>query len=241
LDSEDFTSDAYIASLYQSIVTKKSAGMTFTQFANWCAGSSARPDLHISEEEVKGGNDAVPGGSKLAIWLSRMSEKDWQVVVPLRVKSGTPYLFDALGVDRVVQLMERILESADGEVVPFGVESRKFHLVGTSNGGTSVAAVAARIPHLVASLTLVTGEVPDSLVDFRPLRTIPAIRLYVGDKDEMGHYQALQDMYEEINKVGGTAQLHVLEGARHGNIGHYIDMASFWDGLHAARWMTILR
>lgn len=171
----------------------------------------------------------------------RAEKKDWQVVVPLRVKSGTPYLFDAAGVERVVQLMERILESMDGEVVPFGVESRKFHLVGTSNGGTSVAAVAARVPHLVASLTLVTGEVPDSLVDFRSLLTIPTIRLYVGDKDEMGHYQALQDMCEEIDKIGGTAQLHILEGARHGNIGHYIDMAAFWEGLQAARWMAILR
>jgi len=170
----------------------------------------------------------------------RAEKKDWQVVVPLRVKSGTPYLFDADGVDRVVQLMERIL-SKDGEVVPFGVESRKFHLVGTSNGGTSVAAVAARVPHLVASLTLVTGEVPDSLLDFRSLLTIPTIRLYVGDKDEMGHYQALQDMHGEIDKVGGAAELYILEGARHGNIGHYIDMASFWEGLQAARWMAILR
>lgn len=112
---------------------------------------------------------------------------------------------------------------------------------GTSNGGASVAAVATRVPHLVASLTLVTGFVPDCLTDFRSLLTILTIRLYVGDKDEMGHCQALQGMHEQIDNAGGSAQLDILEGARHGNIGHYIDMGAFWDGLEAARWLEILR
>merc|ERR1719446_962686 len=110
----------------------------------------------------------------------------WQVIVPLRPRSGIPYLFDEAGVERVVKLMRRILEDKRCDLSPFRIENRKFHLVGTSNGGASVAAVAARAPNLVASLTMVTGFVPDTLTDFSRLLTILSIRLYVGDKDEMG-------------------------------------------------------
>merc|ERR1719408_404186 len=130
--------------------------------------------------------------------------------------------------------MRRVLEDKKCELAPFRVESRKFHLVGTSNGGASVAAVAARAPNLVASLTMVTGFVPDSLTDFSRLLTILSIRLYVGDKDEMGHCICLQEMEQQIRLAGAAADLVVLEGARHGNIGQFIDMEEFWRGLEAA-------
>merc|ERR550537_123168 len=137
--------------------------------------------------------------------------------------------------------MRCILEDKEGLLAPFRVECRKFHLIGSSNGGASVAAVAARIPNLVASLTLVTGFVPDSLTDFSRLLTILSIRLYVGDHDEMGHCICLQEMEQQLRRAGAAAELVVLEGARHGDIGQFIDMEDFWRGLEAARWMEMLR
>lgn len=165
----------------------------------------------------------------------------WQVIVPLRSRSGTPYLFDEAGVEKVLKLMRRVLEDDKCQIAPFRVESQKFHLVGTSNGGASVAAVAAHAPNLVASLTLVTGFIPDTMTDFSRLLTILSIRLYVGDKDEMGHYICLQEMEQQIHEAGAAAELFVLEGVRHGNIGLHIDMEEFWQGLEVARWKELLR
>jgi len=207
-------------------------------------GNPEAPFAVIAPRTAPAGREALP--SVLAIsgeeqqhvskffraW--RAENRLWQVIIPLRPRSGIPYLFDGAGVERVVKLMRRILEDEQGELTPFRVEGDKFHLVGTSNGGASVAAVAAHTPNLVASLTLVTGFIPDSLTDFSRLLTILSIRLYVGDKDEMGHCDCLQEMEQQIRLAGATAELFVLEGARHGNIGLFIDMEEFWQGLEAA-------
>lgn len=161
---------------------------------------------------------------------------EWQVIVPLRSESGTPYLFEPEGIDLVVQLMRRLIAAeAECPLVLFGIEGHKFHLVGTSNGGASVLAVAAKAPELVASLTLVTGFVPRGLHDLSPLAAIPDICLYVGDADEMGHCEALQELKQRLDSLTVPAELHVLPGARHFNIGHYIDMDDFWNRLEAAR------
>lgn len=171
----------------------------------------------------------------------RAEERRWQVIVPLRQKSGTPYLFDEAGVDIVVELMRRILDDEVAALTPFRVESKKFHLVGCSNGGAAVAAVAARVPLWVASLTMVTGFAPYSLNDYKKLLTILSIRLYVGDMDEMGHHITLKDMEQEILQAGAAVDLVILAGAKHGNIGSHIDMNDFWRGLEEARWMEVVR
>jgi len=115
------------------------------------------------------------------------------------------------------------------------VEGRKFHLIGCSNGGAAVLAVAARAPHLVASLAVITGFVPKWLRNLSPLRSVPSIRLFVGDSDELGHTQAIETMKRKIERVGGSARHFVLQGAGHFNIGYYIDMPQFWQDLEALR------
>lgn len=163
----------------------------------------------------------------------RAEERGWQVVVPLRRRSGLPYLFEKAGVDFAVALMQRLVTDADCKLLPQRVQGQKFHLVGTSNGGAAVLAAAAQAPELVASLTLVTGFCPKGLADFAPLKVVPSIRLYAGDLDELGHCEALARIKEKLDLTGAFAELFILEGARHGNVGHFIDMEEFWRWLAA--------
>jgi predicted esterase len=159
----------------------------------------------------------------------------WQVVIPLRPKMGTHYLFEPPGLELVKQFVHAVLEDHEGEFLPFGIEQDKFHLVGSSNGGATVLALAAALPELVVSLTLVTGYIPDSLVDLTPLRALPIINLYVGDGDEMGHQERMEELNTVLQDTGVPTAFHLLEGAGHFNIGEYIDMASFWATLEGSR------
>lgn len=177
----------------------------------------------------------------------RAEGRGWQVVVPTR-GADTPLLFEDEGLDHVVALMQRLVAPGSGEgaspkpeapeagaadVLPLA-EGGKLHLVGTSNGGASVLAAALRAPLLVASLSLVTGFAPEGLGDLAPLRAIPC-RLFAGDQDECGHDKALERLKEQLEEAGCAAELTIFPGARHMNIGHFLDMELFWRGLEAAR------
>eukprot|EP00928_Gymnodinium_smaydae_P063996 TRINITY_DN47441_c0_g1_i1.p1 TRINITY_DN47441_c0_g1~~TRINITY_DN47441_c0_g1_i1.p1 ORF type:complete len:300 (+),score=58.26 TRINITY_DN47441_c0_g1_i1:88-987(+) len=162
-------------------------------------------------------------------------KRGWQVLTPLRDRIGTHYLFDPPGVELVVQFMLAALCDNSGAIAPSGIEGGKFHLVGNSNGGAAVLAVASRMPELVASLSLVTGFIPQELEDLSCLKTVPSIHLYAGDKDELGHNIALQGLSEQLEHCGVQAELHILPGVRHGNIGINIDKAAFWRTLEDAR------
>lgn len=217
---------------YSEIVLHPARAVGGLQFALIASGAH---NLHSVRPTVI----AISGEEQLHVskffraW--RAEARQWQVVVPLRPGRGTPYLFEPQGAQLVLQLMRAILASEDKLLVPHGVEGGRFHLIGTSNGGASVLAAAVRAPELVASLTLVTGFIPAGTDDLGRLAGIPAIRLYVGDADNLGHDVALQDLKQRFDALAVPAELHVLEGARHSNVGQYIDMEAFWQGLEVAR------
>lgn len=165
----------------------------------------------------------------------KVEEKGWQVVVPLRAAMGTPYFFDPGGLEIILDFMRRLLEDKDRILLPFGIEGQKLHVFGSSNGGATALAAAVLMPERVASLTLVTGFVPDIVQDLTPLAAVPSIRLYVGDKDELGHCECLQELKVGIESAGGSAELLVIPGAGHTTIGRRIGPAFFWAGLEAAR------
>lgn len=172
----------------------------------------------------------------------KAEDRGWQVVVPMRPDLHSPYLYEQAGargvVDLIGEIVQQGLDPPLKPLVPFRVEGGKFHLIGTSNGGASVLAVAAAIPHLIASLTLVTGFVPPHLSDLRSLKQIRLIRLFVGSADEMGHDKALIGLSDSLQELGVQCQLSVLEGAGHFNIGHSLDMEAFWSELEDARLRT---
>mmetsp|Transcript_71535 Transcript_71535/g.155415 ORF Transcript_71535/g.155415 Transcript_71535/m.155415 type:complete len:942 (-) Transcript_71535:64-2889(-) len=165
----------------------------------------------------------------------RAEERGWQVVVPLRSSRRKPLFFEEGGVEAIILVMREIIGNTDREAVPFDVESQKLHLVGNSNGGAAVLAVAARVPELVASVTVVTGFAPPGLTDYWPLRDISHIHFYVGDADELGHCAELQEVAIRLEAVGAQVDFTILPGAGHFNIGQAIDMETFWQELGAAR------
>eukprot|EP00930_Biecheleria_cincta_P035377 TRINITY_DN24335_c0_g1_i1.p1 TRINITY_DN24335_c0_g1~~TRINITY_DN24335_c0_g1_i1.p1 ORF type:complete len:288 (+),score=57.88 TRINITY_DN24335_c0_g1_i1:87-950(+) len=171
----------------------------------------------------------------------RVEQWGWQVVVPLRAKSGTYYLFDPPGVELVVQFILELIADEDGRMLAHAVEGNIFHFVGSSNGAAAALAVAAKLPELAASLTLISGFLPDGLEDLSSLRSIPSIHMYVGDQDEFGHDVMLQDLHEKLQDHACMSELQVLPGASHSNVGRHIDMTVFWQRLEAARAAATLR
>eukprot|EP00931_Biecheleriopsis_adriatica_P078070 TRINITY_DN51548_c0_g1_i1.p1 TRINITY_DN51548_c0_g1~~TRINITY_DN51548_c0_g1_i1.p1 ORF type:complete len:281 (+),score=36.29 TRINITY_DN51548_c0_g1_i1:42-884(+) len=162
-------------------------------------------------------------------------QRDWQVVVPMRRSSGTPYLFEPEGVKEVVDLLKFILRDSPVEVVRFPIEGGKFHVAGTSNGGAAALAIARAAPSLIASLTLVTGFLPPGITNLSPLRELKSIRLYVGDADEMGHLTKMQGLKRALEKSGVGADFKVVPNAGHFNIGAFLDVEELWSGFEDAR------
>lgn len=167
----------------------------------------------------------------------RAEQIGWQVIVPLR-PDDAPHLFEEPEI--VIRLMERILqdtvavEDSEDALVPFGAEGHNFHLVGTSNGGATALKIAAMRPDLVASLSMVTGFVPDG-TDIGPLQMVPSIRMYAGDKDQCGHDQKLTALHQGLRSAGTKSELTIYPGVDHFGIGESIDQTEFLHGLELAR------
>lgn len=167
----------------------------------------------------------------------RAELRGWQVLIPIRPTGhGRPYFFDADGLEPLLKLMQSLIGgSASSGLLPAPVESGQLHLVGTSNGGASVLAAACAAPHLVASLTLVTGFRPDVVRDLEPLRQLPLVRFYAGEKDELGHQRALTAVANKAGALGIRTQLRILRGATHMTIGVHVNQGQFWEELEQAR------
>lgn len=167
----------------------------------------------------------------------RAERRGWQVLTPMRPTGrDQPYFFDAGGLEPLLKLMRGLIRCSGGAgPLPAPVESGKLHLVGTSNGGATVLAAACAAPHLVASLTLVTGFPPDVVRDLEPLRQLPLVRLYAGEKDELGHQRALTVLANKAAAMGIRTQLRILQGATHMSIGQHVEQGQFWDELEQAR------
>ncbi|CAE8610482.1 unnamed protein product [Polarella glacialis] len=168
----------------------------------------------------------------------RAEQRGWQLLVVMRPLSGDrpdcPDLFEPAGTVLLQQLMQAVLDDKDSELTPFGAMSGVFHLAGMSNGGAAVLALAAKAPELTASLSLVTGFVPD-FVEVKALRTVSPIYFYVGDSDEMSHLELLRKAREGIKAAGGAVHLHVVKDASHFNIGEHLSLDDFWRRLELAR------
>mmetsp|Transcript_147903 Transcript_147903/g.411942 ORF Transcript_147903/g.411942 Transcript_147903/m.411942 type:complete len:354 (+) Transcript_147903:95-1156(+) len=160
----------------------------------------------------------------------RAERRGWQVIVAARESKDTPYLMDKPGLDLLAMLTKNILKGQSPVIHP--VEGARLHLVGTSNGGASVLALAARKPDQIASVSLVTGYVPECLKDFGPLGRVPRIRL-MGSKQDRNN---LQDVLDQLELVRAPVDgLHIVSGANHTNVGEKLDMESFWSWLEASR------
>jgi hypothetical protein len=174
------------------------------------------------------------GGQQHVAKLSRLLRAElhgWQLIVAMRPE-GSPDLYEPAGTTLLQQFLEALLVRDD--LTPFAVLSDVFHLLGMSNGGAAVLALAAKVPTLVASLTLVTGYIPQ-LTDVQALRIISPIHFYVGDNDEMGHEDELRNARAEILSAGGTAHLHIVKGAGHFDITEHLNLKTFWGRFEAAR------
>jgi len=159
----------------------------------------------------------------------RAEKRGWQVIAPMRADKDVPMLFEKSGVDLLVQLLKRLTK----DVLPHDVEGGRFHLIGTSNGGAAALAVAARVPDRVASLTLVTGFMPDCVKTLGPLREIRSIRL-LGSKQDWTSTQ-LELVQKQLEDVGADPDVAVIKKATHSTIGEHIDKDQFWDWLEEAR------
>lgn len=174
-------------------------------------------------------------------WKAEM--KGWQVVIPLRPKTCSSMFFEGEGLDLVMTCLTQIVQNSISGIFP--VESSKVHLVGTSNGGASVLAMATRQPSAVASLNLVTGFVPKS-VDPEMLQQlrfiegadkVPWIRMFAGDRDHYKQDQELMALHARLENVldnRSGLQVQILPGVGHSDIGHNLDPDSFWSGFEKA-------
>lgn len=140
----------------------------------------------------------------------RAEQRGWQVVAPARLSKDCPLLFEKKGVDLLGALVRSILKGVGCPMLR-RVEGRQLHLVGTSNGGAAVLALAARLPDHIASITLVTGFVPDSLKDLRPIRRVPHIQL-IGSKQDS---KTLTVVQEQLELAEAVAEVRVVKGANH--------------------------
>lgn len=178
---------------------------------------------------------AISGEEQLHVSLFfrawRAERRGWQVVAPARQSKDSPYLFEKAGLDLLAKLVRSILKGGECPAL-HRVEGRKLHLVGTSNGGASVLALAARLPDHIASVTLVTGFVPDCLKDLGPLRCVPRIRL-IGSKSDLKTLQIAQDQLELAKAP--VDDLQIVKGANHANVGQQLDMEAFWSWLEAGK------
>jgi len=156
-------------------------------------------------------------------WKS--DQRGWIVVSPLRPNSA-PLFFKAPAI--IHKLALALLER-------FHVEGEKFHMVGTSNGGSTCFAFAARWPGLCHSVIPVTGA---NLCndDLRSLNGLP-IDMFVGDCDELGFCKAMTDILAELRRVKHTPPptLSVAKGAGHFTIGQAINMEAFWRLMESRR------
>jgi predicted peptidase len=155
-------------------------------------------------------------------WKSE--QRGWVVVSPLC--PGTPLFFDR---------PELIQQLAVSLLTQFNVEGGKFHMVGTSNGGSTCFAFGTRWPQLCHSITPVTGA-NLRRDDLRLLNGIP-IDMFVGDCDELRFHGAMVDILEDLENIGHSPPptLAVLKGAGHFTIGQSIDMDSFWEMMDRRR------
>merc|ERR1712232_506733 len=85
-------------------------------------------------------------------------------------------------------------------------------------------------PDRFASLTVVTGFVPDGL-KLGPLKAIPSIQL-LGSKDDSKHPDLVCQRLED---AGAHAELQILKGSKHNTVGQHIDKAQFWEWLEGAQ------
>lgn len=171
----------------------------------------------------------------------RADRLGWQVLIPLRPEPPgdavyTPYLFEPAGVANIVKLMELLVAApgGPGSLLPYRAESSKLHLIGSSNGGATVLAAACAAPHLVASLTMVTGFIPETLLNFASLQHVPSIRLYAAGADTHDEL-ALGQVRDCVESVGAKVDFCVVPNAKHGNIGLFVDQTEFWAELERAR------
>ena len=175
---------------------------------------------------------AISGGEQVrisAFFLAWQADttRGCQVVVPLRKKLGTEYLFEGGGADGVESIARSLL---DGTLPSASaVMGGRLHLVGYSNGSTSVLELARRLPGRVASLTLLAGIERPCMVDVESLRRVPRITMFVGQAD--GHCQPMVDLKARLNSAGIAARLHVLNDAHHEDLGRKVPMEEFWEGL----------
>lgn len=217
--------------------------MAFTTFRDVCLddpelqyGCVAAPDSSLARccptVIAVSGEEQRHVSSFFKAW--RAESRGWQVLVPLRNEGyAWPYLFEPGGVEAVVRLLKSITEGST--TLPYAIEGGRVHLIGSSNGGAAVLAAACLAPHLVASLTLVTGFIPDIVTDLSPLRHIGHIRLYAGSEDHLGHQIALTHLRDSLFELGIDADLRIIPGAGHGSIGRSLDLDEFWFELELAR------
>eukprot|EP00746_Dinoflagellata_sp_MGD_P104758 gnl/MRDRNA2_/MRDRNA2_43515_c0_seq1.p1 gnl/MRDRNA2_/MRDRNA2_43515_c0~~gnl/MRDRNA2_/MRDRNA2_43515_c0_seq1.p1 ORF type:complete len:288 (-),score=54.94 gnl/MRDRNA2_/MRDRNA2_43515_c0_seq1:218-1081(-) len=173
----------------------------------------------------------------------KAEKKGWQVVIPLRPKTCSAMFFEGEGLDLIMSCLTQILQKSIPGIFP--VESSKVHLVGTSNGGASVLAMATHLPSAVASLSLVTGFVPNSIGPemLQQLRSVegadkvPWIRMFAGDRDRYKQDKELLSLHARLENVldkKNGLQIQILPGVGHSDIGHNLDPDSFWSGFEQA-------
>jgi len=155
------------------------------------------------------------------------NKRGWIVISPLR-PPASPLFFKAGGISSVHALALSLLDI-------YNVEGGKFHMVGTSNGGSTCFAFGCRWPEMCHSITPVTGANLRQ-DDLRRLQGVP-VDMFVGDRDELGFHPAMEEIFKELKRVRHKPEptLTVLPGAGHLNIGQHVAMEEFWNLMECRR------
>eukprot|EP01065_Artemidia_motanka_P019807 TRINITY_DN2365_c3_g1_i1.p1 TRINITY_DN2365_c3_g1~~TRINITY_DN2365_c3_g1_i1.p1 ORF type:complete len:341 (+),score=55.70 TRINITY_DN2365_c3_g1_i1:104-1126(+) len=197
-------------------------------------------------EKVSAGKDQEPVPVALCISGERQKHvsKFFQAFVPERRGwiTLTPLLPEGEGRLKFFDepCDELVRQLAELALARFPVEGGKFHVLGTSNGGTTTMRFGCKWPELCHSLTVVTGTMTradEARAQAGRLSGLP-VHIYCGDQDELGFYEAGVDLHRFLNGTCGItpkADLSVLPGAGHFTIGEYIDMHAFWARLESLR------
>eukprot|EP00756_Hemistasia_phaeocysticola_P039275 Hpha_TRINITY_DN16805_c1_g2::TRINITY_DN16805_c1_g2_i1::g.150911::m.150911 len=159
-----------------------------------------------------------------------VENRGWVTATPMLPHGNNTHFFKSPSDELLRALATHLLETLN-------VEGGKFHVVGTSNGGTSTFRFGCRWPELCHSLTIVTGSL--TMQDERRIDRIQGlpIAIWAGTEDELGFCEAAKGIkqYLDESKISPPAELHIVPGAGHFSIGQFLDKVYFWQRLERLR------
>eukprot|EP01061_Rhynchopus_euleeides_P001088 TRINITY_DN10771_c0_g1_i1.p1 TRINITY_DN10771_c0_g1~~TRINITY_DN10771_c0_g1_i1.p1 ORF type:complete len:278 (+),score=75.87 TRINITY_DN10771_c0_g1_i1:169-1002(+) len=155
-------------------------------------------------------------------------ERGWVVVTPLRPSCLGLFMDDPKALALIPQLLDHIRTLV-------GVEGNRFHVIGTSNGGTTALNYGVNHTEDCLSISVVTGSLSKHSRDLHKLKDLP-VDVHCGEQDELGFLQAAYGIESALQAVQHKrTSLMLYPEAGHFSIGEHIDKKQFWKRLESYR------